>query len=144
MLDAMNALNRKSLEKYGDPEIATRINQYEMAFRMQTSVPELVEPERRDARNLRPVRRALHAARHLSHSAILARRLVERGVRAVQVLHRGWDQHGNLPVQMGNQAKDRRKRPPRSSKTLKRRGLLDDVLVVWGGEFGRTVYSQAN
>ena len=77
-----------------------------------------------------------------AHSALLARRLVEQGVRAVQVLHRGWDQHGNLPVQLGNQCKDTDQPTAALIKDLKQRGLLDDVLVVWGGEFGRTVYSQ--
>jgi hypothetical protein len=142
MLDAMNTLNRRSLEKYGDPEIATRINQYEMAFRMQTSVPELVDLSKETKETLDMYGPNVTKPGTFAHSALLARRLVEQGVRAVQVLHRGWDQHGNLPVQLGNQCKDTDQPTAALIKDLKQRGLLDDVLVVWGGEFGRTVYSQ--
>ena len=143
MLDALNKLNRRSFEKFGDPEIATRITQYEMAFRMQTSVPELTDlsPKSRST-SLDMYGPNVEKPGTFAHSALLARRLVERGVRVVQMLHRGWDQHGNLPVQLGNQCKDTDQATAALINDLKQRGLLDDTLVVWGGEFGRTVYSQ--
>jgi len=142
MLDALNQLNRRGLDKFNDPEIATRISQYEMAFRMQTSVPELVDVAQEPQHILDLYGPNVQKPGTFAHSALLARRLVERGVRVVQVLHRGWDQHSNLPVQMGNQCKDTDQPTAALIKDLKQRGLLDDVLVVWGGEFGRTVYSQ--
>ncbi len=142
MLDALNKLNRRGLEKYRDPEIATRISQYEMAFRMQSSVPELTDVAKEPKHILDMYGPNVDKPGTFAHSALLARRLVERGVRVVQVLHRGWDQHSNLPTQLGNQCKDTDQATGALIKDLKQRGLLDDVLVVWGGEFGRTVYSQ--
>lgn len=141
-LDDLAALNRKNAEDYGDPEIVSRIAQYEMAFRMQSSVPELTdltsEPESTFERYGPDARKpGTYAA-----NCILARRLAERGVRFIQLFHRGWDQHGNLPKQIRNQALDTDQATAALVLDLKERGLLDDTLVVWGGEFGRTVYSQ--
>ena len=142
MLDALNQLNERSLNRYGDPEIQTRISQYEMAFRMQRSVPELTDLSNEPKNILEMYGPDVSKPGSFAHSAIMARRLVERGVRVVQLLHRGWDQHGSLPAQLTNQCKDTDQPTAALVKDLKQRGLLDDTLVVWGGEFGRTVYSQ--
>jgi hypothetical protein len=141
-IDDLAQLNRCDLEEFGDPEIETRIAQYEMAFKMQTSVPELTdlstEPEHTfelygpDAR-----KPGTYAA-----NCLLARRLSERGVRFVQLFHRGWDQHNNLPKQLPLQTHDTDQASAALVQDLKERGLLKDTLVVWGGEFGRTVYCQ--
>jgi hypothetical protein len=142
MLDDLARLNQIQLDEFGDPEIATRIAQYEMAYRMQASVPGLTdvsnEPEYifdlygPDAR-----RPGSFAA-----NCLLARRLAERGVRFIQLFHRGWDQHTNLPKQISGQCRDTDRASAALIRDLKQRGLLDDTLVVWGGEFGRTVYCQ--
>ena len=142
MLDALQELNRRTQLKFGDPETATRIAQYEMAFRMQTSVPELTDIGQETAETLAMYGPDVQTPGTFAHSAILARRLVERGVRVVQLLHRGWDQHGDLPRQIGNQCRQTDQPIAALVKDLKQRGLLDQTLVVWGGEFGRTVYSQ--
>lgn len=141
-LDGLAALNQHRLDQVGDPEIQARIAAYEMAFRMQTSVPELTdlsdEPERSfelygpDSR-----RPGSYAA-----NCLLARRMVERGVRFVQLFHRGWDQHVALPSQLPRQCKDVDQASAALVADLKERGMLDETLVIWGGEFGRTVYSQ--
>ncbi|HVL16298.1 MAG TPA: DUF1501 domain-containing protein [Gemmata sp.] len=142
MLDTLGELNRKTYEKYGDPETLTRIAQYEMAFRMQTSVPDLTDLSKEPAKVLEAYGPDVHKPGSFAASAILARRLVERGVRVVQILHRGWDQHGNLPGEIRSQCKDTDQPTAALLADLKRKGLLDSTLVVWGGEFGRTVYSQ--
>lgn len=142
MLDTLQQLNQREYQQLGDPEIQTRISQYEMAFRMQTSVPDLVDLSRESKRTLEMYGPDVHVPGSFTHSAIMARRLVERGVRVVQMFHRGWDQHGSLPSQLGNQCRDTDRGVGALVMDLKQRGLLDDVLVVWGGEFGRTVYSQ--
>jgi hypothetical protein len=142
MLDALGGLNRIGFERYRDPEIQTRIAQYEMAFRMQTSVPELVDLAGESARTLALYGDDVKKPGSFTHSLLLARRLVERGVRAVQILHRGWDQHGNLPNDLKAQCLDTDQATAALVLDLKDRGMLDDTLVVWGGEFGRTVYSQ--
>jgi uncharacterized protein (DUF1501 family) len=142
MLDALGRLNRRQLERFGDPETQTRIAQYEMAFRMQTSVPELVDVSREPKHILDLYGPDATVPGTFTHSALLARRLVERGVRAVQILHRGWDQHSSLPTALKNQCVDTDQATAALVLDLKQRGLLDDTLVVWGGEFGRTVYSQ--
>ena len=142
MLDAVNKLNALGHGRLGDPETLTRIQQYEMAFRMQASVPDLVDLSKETKETLDLYGPEVNKPGSFAHSAILARRLVERGVRAVQILHRGWDQHGALPQQLGNQCKDTDQATAALVMDLKRRGLLNDTLVVWGGEFGRTVYSQ--
>jgi len=142
MLDGLNAMNQRTYEAVGDPSIQTRIQQYEMAFRMQASVPELAdfsdEPEHihalygDDSKN-----RGTFA-----NSAMMARRLLERGTRFVQIFHRGWDQHGNLPRDLRSQCKDVDQGAFGLIQDLKQRGMLEDTLVVFGGEFGRTVYCQ--
>jgi hypothetical protein len=142
MLDDLGELNRMRFDTTGDPEVATRISQYELAFRMQTSVPELT-----DTRGEPDHVRALYGpdvARPGSFAAncLLARRLAERGVRFIQLFHRGWDQHAKLPVQLPGQCRDTDQASAALVLDLAQRGLLDDTLVVWGGEFGRTVYCQ--
>jgi hypothetical protein len=142
MLDTLGSLNAHNLARYQDPEIETRIAQYEMAFRMQASVPELTDLSTETAETLSLYGDDVNKPGSFTHSLLLARRLVERGVRAVQILHRGWDQHGNLPRDLASQCLDTDQATAALVKDLKRRGLLDETLVVWGGEFGRTVYSQ--
>jgi uncharacterized protein (DUF1501 family) len=142
MLDTLGKLNQRTLDKFGDPETATRIAQYEMAFRMQSSVPDLVEIGKETKETLDLYGPEVHKPGSFAASALLARRMVERGVRVVQILHRGWDQHGNLPNDLKSQCFDTDRPTAALLTDLKRRGLLDSTLVVWGGEFGRTVYSQ--
>jgi hypothetical protein len=142
MLDALGKLNQKNLDRMGDPEIQTRIAQYEMAFRMQTSVPDLVDLSNEPQHILDMYGPNVKTPGTYTHSAIMARRLIERGVRVVQLLHRGWDQHDNIPVALKNQVEDTDQANAALVLDLKQRGLLDSTLVVWGGEFGRTVYSQ--
>jgi hypothetical protein len=142
MLDSLSQLNELTAEKFGDPETRTRMAQYEMSFRMQTSVPDLVDLTKEDKKVVENYGPEVHKPGSFAHSAIVARRLVERGVRVVQILHRGWDQHGNLPKEIGNQCKDTDQPTAALLADLKRLGLLESTLVVWGGEFGRTVYSQ--
>jgi hypothetical protein len=142
MLDTLGELNRRTLNQFGDPETQTRISQYEMAFRMQTSVPELTDLSTESKETLDLYGPDVNRPGSFAASALLARRLVERGVRCVQVLHRGWDQHGNLPRDLRMQCQDTDQPSYALLTDLKQRGLLKDTLVVWGGEFGRTVYSQ--
>ncbi|MFO0852168.1 MAG: DUF1501 domain-containing protein [Gemmataceae bacterium] len=142
MLDALGELNQRTADRFADPQTQTRIAQYEMAFRMQTSVPDLADLSRESKETLDLYGPDVHKPGSFAASALLARRLVERGVRAVQILHRGWDQHGNLPRDLRLQCEDTDQPCAALLTDLKRRGLLDSTLVVWGGEFGRTVYSQ--
>ncbi len=142
MLDALNRLNQKNFGRYGDPETETRISQYEMAFRMQSSVPELTDLSGESKATLNMYGADVERSGSYAQSAILARRLIERGTRVVQILHRGWDQHGNLPKLIKGQCMDVDQPTAALIKDLKLRGLLEDTLVVFGGEFGRTVYSQ--
>ena len=141
-LDDLSALNRIQQEQFLDPEIETRIAQYEMAYRMQTSVPDLMdlssEPESTFDLYGEAAREPGTYARH----CLIARRLVERGVRFVQLFHRGWDQHRSLPAQLPKQCADTDQPSAALIEDLEQRGLLDETLVVWGGEFGRTVYCQ--
>lgn len=142
MLDGLSELNQIHHEEFSDPETFARIAQYEMAYKMQTSVPDLMdisdEPDHifdlygEDAR-----KPGTYAA-----NCLLARRLAERGVRFIQLYHRGWDQHGNLPSDLKMQCGDVDQSSAGLLKDLKQRGMLDDTLIVWGGEFGRTVYCQ--
>jgi uncharacterized protein (DUF1501 family) len=113
-----------------------------MAFRMQTSVPSLVDLSGESQRTIDMYGPNVRNAGSFAHSALMARRLVERGVRVVQILHRGWDQHGDLPNSLKNQCDDTDQGTAALLQDLKQRGLLEDTLVIWGGEFGRTVYSQ--
>ncbi len=142
MLDTLAELNQRSFEELGDPEIQSRIAQYEMAFRMQSSVPDLTNFADESAETIDMYGPEVRKPGTFAASALLARRMVERGVRAVQILHRGWDQHGNLPRDITSQCYDTDQPTGALLADLKRRGLLDSTLVVWGGEFGRTVYSQ--
>jgi hypothetical protein len=142
MLDDLAALNRLNDERYRDPEIATRVSQYEMAFRMQTSVPELIDLADEDEKTLSAYGPEVERRGSYAYNCLLARRLAERGVRFVQLFHRGWDQHTSLPKQLAAQCRDTDQATAALIADLKQRGLLDDTLVVWGGEFGRTVYSQ--
>ena len=142
MLDALGELNERSKARFGDPEIETRIKQYEMAFRMQTSVPELTDLSKETAATLEMYGPDVTKPGTFASSALMARRLIERGVRVVQILHRGWDQHGNLTGDLPLQCQDTDQPIGALLTDLKQKGLLDETLVVWGGEFGRTVYSQ--
>lgn len=142
MLDSLGELNQRGFEKFGDPDIQTRISQYEMSYRMQASVPELTDFKKESKATLDLYGEDVHRAGSFTSSALLARRLVERGVRMVQIMHRGWDSHGNLPKEMGNQCKDTDQACAALLTDLKQRGMLDETLIIWGGEFGRTVYSQ--
>ena len=142
MLDGLAKLNAKQHETYQDPEINTRIAQYEMAFRMQTSVPELVDVSKESQSVLDSYGPDVKKPGSFANNCLLARRMAERGVRFIQLYHRGWDQHGNLPKRIREQCKDTDQPSAALVQDLKARGLLEDTLVVWGGEFGRTVYSQ--
>jgi arylsulfatase A-like enzyme len=142
MLDALGQLNQRQLQEVGDPDTQTRIEQYEMAFRMQTSVPELLnlneEPQHvRELYGPEVGRPGSFAA-----SCLLARRLAERGVRFTQIFHRGWDQHGNVGGDLPIQCRDVDHACYGLITDLKRLGMLDETLVIWGGEFGRTIYCQ--
>jgi hypothetical protein len=142
MLDGLSALNQLKLADVGDPEIAARIAQYEMAFRMQTSVPELVDIRGEPQHVLDLYGPEVTQPGTFAYNCLLARRLAERGVPFTQVFLRGWDHHGGLPGAIRNLVKAADQPCAGLIKDLKQRGLLDDTLVVWGGEFGRTVYSQ--
>ena len=141
-LDDIAFLNGARHDVMGDPEIQTRISQYEMAFRMQASVPELTDTSGETAATLAMYGPEVNKRGTYASNCLLARRLVERGVRFVQLFHRGWDQHGSLPKQIRNQCSDTDQPSAALIKDLKDRGMLDDTLVIWGGEFGRTTYSQ--
>ncbi len=142
MLDSLGKFNQMSHARYGDPETLTRIAQYEMAFRMQTSVPELTDFSQESQATLDLYGPSVKEPGSFAASCLLARRLAERNVRVVQILHRGWDQHGTLPEHLKIQCSDTDQGCAGLLADLKQRGLLDDTLVVWAGEFGRTVYSQ--
>ncbi|MBS0207853.1 MAG: DUF1501 domain-containing protein [Planctomycetes bacterium] len=144
MLDDLGELNQLKLAEQGDPEIATRIAQYELAYRMQTSVPELTDVSKEPDAVFESYGPNSRKPGTFAANCLLARRLVERGVRFVQLFHMGWDQHTNLPLQIRGQCSDTDQASAALVNDLKQRGLLDDTLVVWGGEFGRTVYCQGN
>lgn len=143
LLDTMQELNRKQLGALSDPDIATHIENYELAFRMQTSVPELMDIGSESKETLE-----LYGAQpgrpSFANNCLLARRLTERGVRFVQLCHRDWDHHGGLPDGLKVQTKNTDQASAALVMDLKRRGLLDETLVIWGGEFGRTAYSQGD
>jgi hypothetical protein len=142
VLDALGALNRVQQEREADPEIESRIAQYELAYRMQTSVPEVTDVSREPEHVLKLYGSDVHKPGTFAANCLLARRLAERGVRFIQLYHQGWDQHGDLPRQIRVQARETDQPAAGLLKDLKARGLLDDTLVIWGGEFGRTSYSQ--
>ena len=141
-LDALGQLNRMQYEEYGDPEIVTRVAQYEMAFRMQRSVPDLTDLSDESQRVFDLYGDAAKRPGTYAYNCLLARRLAERGVRFIQLYHRGWDQHGGMTTGIRKQTMDTDQASAALVQDLKQRGLLDDTLVVWGGEFGRTVYCQ--
>ena len=142
MLDHISELNAKQEQEFGDPEINSRIAQYEMAYRMQTSVPDTMDIEGEPDHILQMYGSDASIPGTYAANCLLARRLIEKDVRFVQLYHMGWDQHDNLPSQIEKQAKDIDQATAALIMDLKQRGLLEDTLVVWGGEFGRTNYSQ--
>jgi hypothetical protein len=140
-LDTINKLNRMRLDTTGDPEIATRINSFEMAFKMQSSAPELMDISK-EPKHILEMYGAEPGKASFANSVLMARRLVERGVRFVQIYHEAWDQHGNLVKDITKNCKDTDQAGAALVKDLKQRGMLKDTLVVWGGEFGRTPMAQ--
>ncbi len=141
-LDELSALNRNRHAAMGDPEITARIAQYEMAFRMQASVPDLTDISKEPANVLDMYGPDVKTPGTYAANCLLARRLAERDVRFVQLFHMGWDHHGGLPKAIKGQCSDTDQPTTALIKDLKQRGLLDDTLIIWGGEFGRTIYSQ--
>jgi arylsulfatase A-like enzyme len=144
VLDTIAAINEWKLHDFGDPEIAARISQYEMAYRMQSSVPELADIGDEPADVLASYGPQVREPGTFAHNCLMARRLIERGTRFVQVMHAGWDQHRSLTTELYTQCKDTDQPSAALVMDLKRRGLLDDTLVIWGGEFGRTPFIQGN
>jgi hypothetical protein len=144
MLDDIRQLNEANLKEFADPEIATRIQQYEMAYRMQTSVPELTDLSKEPASTFEQYGPDSRTPGTYAANCILARRLAERGVRFIQLYHMGWDHHEGVPRQLPPQCRDTDQPSAALVADLKQRGMLDDTLIVWGGEFGRTVYCQGN
>ncbi len=143
-IDGLNALNEISYEQHGDPETQTRIQQYEMAFRMQASVPELTDLSQEPAHVFELYGEEAKKPGSFANTALMTRRLAERGVRFIQVYHNNWDHHRNVGGRMPSQCQDVDRPCYALLEDLKRRGLLDDTLVIWGGEFGRTIYSQGS
>jgi hypothetical protein len=141
-LDDLAALNQRNAVNVGDPEITARVAQYEMAYRMQSSVPELTDLSKESEKTFERYGPDARQPGTYAANCILARRLAERGVRFIQLFHRGWDQHNNCPRQIRNQCRDTDQPTAALLQDLEERGMLDDTLVIWGGEFGRTVYSQ--
>ena len=141
-LDELAALNQHRHDALGDPEIQARIAQYELAFRMQASVPELTDISKEPASVLESYGPEVKTPGTYAANCLLARRLCERDVRFVQLFHMGWDHHGGLPAAIKGQCHDTDQPTAALIADLKQRGLLDDTLIVWGGEFGRTIYSQ--
>ena len=142
MLDDLSKLNAMKLAEYHDPEISTRISQYEMAYRMQTSVPELTDLSNEPAHIFEQYGPESKKPGTYAYNCLLARRLAERGVRFIQLFHKGWDQHANLPKAIAGQCRDTDQPSAALIADLEQRGMLEDTLVIWGGEFGRTVYCQ--
>ena len=143
-LDDIARLNELKLADYGDPEIATRIAQYEMAYKMQASVPELTDFSDETEATLALYGPQVKEPGTFAYNCLMARRLAERGVRFVQLMHAGWDQHGSVTTELYTQCKDTDQPSAGLVQDLKQRGLLDDTLVIWGGEFGRTPFLQGN
>jgi hypothetical protein len=141
-IDSLNALNKINFDRLGDPETRTRIQQYEMAFRMQASVPELTDLSDEPEHVIKLYGDDVKKPGSFAYTALMARRLAERGVRFIQVYHNNWDHHGNLAGRMTSQCRDVDQPCHALLEDLKLRGMLDDTLVIWGGEFGRTIYSQ--
>jgi len=144
LLDDIARMNEIKLRDVGDPEISTRLTQYEMAFRMQTSVPELADLSKEPPEILEMYGPQVKEPGTFAHNCLMARRMAERGVRFVQVMHAGWDQHGSVTTELYTQCKDTDQPSAALVKDLKRLGLLDDTIVIWGGEFGRTPFLQGD
>jgi len=142
MLDDVAALNHGSLKEFGDPEINARIEQYELAYRLQSSVPDLMDLSKESAETFELYGKEAREPGTFAANCLLARRMVQRGVRFIQIFHRGWDLHSDVGIDLPSQTKDVDQACAALIKDLKRTGLLDETLVIWGGEFGRTVYSQ--
>ncbi|HLY71553.1 MAG TPA: DUF1501 domain-containing protein, partial [Puia sp.] len=142
MIDKLAELNDQSLKEFGDPEITTKIQQYEMAYRMQTIVPEITDMSKEPEDTVKLYGPECLVPGTFAANCLLARKLSESGVRFVQLYHQGWDSHSNLPNELRGQAKDADQASAALVTDLKQRGLLDETLVIWGGEFGRTNYSQ--
>ena len=142
MLDDLAVLNERRAQEVGDPEIRTRISQYELAYRMQTSVPELTDLSDEPEHVLAMYGPDVHLKGSFAYNCLMARRLVERGTRYVQLMHAGWDQHRNINTQLEIQCRDTDAPSAALVKDLAQRGLLDDTLVIWAGEFGRTPFCQ--
>jgi len=142
MLDSLDKLNREQHDLYGDPEINTRIAQYELAYRMQMSVPDLIDFSKEPKHILESYGPEVTKVGKYAYNCLLARRLAERGVRFIQLYHRGWDAHGGAPNNVKRQCNDTDQPTAALIADLKQRGMLDETLIVWGGEFGRTVYCQ--
>jgi hypothetical protein len=142
MLDGLQAMNQLNYQKVGDPETHTRIQQYEMAFRMQASVPELTDISKEPEHIFNLYGPDAKKPGSFANSVLMARRLAERGVRFVQVYHNNWDHHTNVNGRMASQCKDVDQPCHALIEDLKQRGMFDDTLIIWGGEFGRTIYSQ--
>jgi uncharacterized protein (DUF1501 family) len=143
-LDSLGELNRISADEFGDPEITARVAQYEMAFRMQSSVPDLTDVSKEPASTFELYGDDAKKPGTFAANCLLARRLAERGVRFIQLYHRDWDHHGGLPANLPKRCKDVDQASAALVQDLAQRGMLDDTLVVWGGEFGRTVYCQGH
>lgn len=143
-LDALAAINQEQHRLFGDPEILSRIRQHEMAYRMQTSVPELMDFSGESEATFEMYGEDARTPGTFAACCLNARRLAERGVRNIQIFHRGWDAHGQLPKEHESQCKDVDQGCAALIRDLRQRGMLDDTLVIWGGEFGRTVYCQGN
>ncbi|MEX6690937.1 DUF1501 domain-containing protein [Danxiaibacter flavus] len=142
MLDNLSELNEISYKEMGDPEIHAKIRQYEMAYRMQTAVPQVMDLSKEPDHIVKMYGPDCLVPGTFAANCLLARKLSENGVRFVQLYHQGWDQHGNLPYEIAKQAKDVDQASAALVMDLKQRGLLDETLVIWGGEFGRTSYTQ--
>ena len=141
-LDGLKALNEINYQSLGDPETHTRIQQYELAFRMQSSVPDLVDLSKEPESTFELYGESAKKPGSFGHSVLLARKLVEAGVRFVQIYHNNWDTHGNVAGRLPDQCGDIDRPCYGLINDLKQRGLLDETLIIWGGEFGRTIYSQ--
>jgi hypothetical protein len=144
MLDSLSELNQGTFDKFSDPETQARISQFEMAFRMQTEVPGLMDISQESQHVKDLYGPEVEKPGSFARNCLLARRMVAKGVRYVQLFHRGWDQHGSLPTKLTQQCQDIDRPAAALIRDLEQQGMLDDTLVVWGGEFGRTIYSQGN
>ena len=142
MLDQLEAMNEQGLKEFGDPEINAKIQQYEMAYRMQTAVPEVTDISNEPESIIKLYGPECLVPGTYAANCLLARKLSENGVRFVQLYHQGWDGHGNLPAEIKGQCADTDQPSAALIKDLKQRGMLDETLVIWGGEFGRTNYCQ--